>query len=78
MGSGVGKSGSPAPKLITSSPAARRALARASIAKVADSATAPTRRETPLAPVLDVPRLGVSSEAVMVQCLHSASRTQTQ
>ena len=71
MGSGVGKSGSPAPKLITSSPAARRALARASIAKVADSVTAAMRRET--ARVLEV-----SSDAVMVPCLHSASRWQIQ
>src|SRR5262245_10433048 len=45
IGAGVGKSGSPAPNPITSSPAALSALARASIASVADSAMAPTRRE---------------------------------
>src|SRR5437764_14157456 len=45
MCAGVGKSGSPAPKPITSSPAALSALARASMASVADSAMAATRRE---------------------------------
>src|SRR5690242_5421173 len=45
MWAGVGKSGSPAPKPMTSSPAALRALARASIASVADSSIAATRRE---------------------------------
>src|SRR5262245_10274845 len=45
IGAGVGKSGSPAPNPITSSPAALSALARASIASVADSAMAPTRRD---------------------------------
>src|SRR6266550_6677771 len=45
MWSGVGKSGSPAPKPITSSPAAFSALARASMARVADSSMAATRRE---------------------------------
>ena len=45
MCSGVGKSGSPAPKLMTRSPAARRALALAVTARVAEGAIAPTRRE---------------------------------
>src|SRR6476620_5559033 len=45
MCSGVGKSGSPAPKPITGSPAAFRAFALASTASVADGAMAPTRRE---------------------------------
>lgn len=43
---GVGKSGSPAPKLITSSPAWRSALALESIARVADAGTAATRADT--------------------------------
>jgi hypothetical protein len=43
---GVGKSGSPAPKPITGRPAAFRALALASTAKVADSVMAAMRRET--------------------------------
>ena len=43
---GVGKSGSPAPKPITGRPAALRALALASTARVADSEIAPTRAET--------------------------------
>src|SRR5690606_19505164 len=43
MWAGVGKSGSPAPKPITGSPAAFRAFALASTARVADSAMAPTR-----------------------------------
>jgi hypothetical protein len=42
---GVGKSGSPAPKPITDSPAALSAFARASTARVADSVMAPTRAE---------------------------------
>ena len=42
---GVGKSGSPAPKPMTGSPAAFRALAWASTARVADSVMAATRRE---------------------------------
>src|SRR5579875_1170367 len=46
MCSGVGKSGSPAPKPITSSPAAFSAFALASMARVADSATAAIRAET--------------------------------
>src|SRR5690349_10321568 len=46
MTSGVGKSGSPAPKPITGRPAALRALALASTARVADSEIAPTRAET--------------------------------
>src|ERR1700677_1595182 len=46
MWAGVGKSGSPAPKPMTSSPAARRALALASTARVAEGATAATRAET--------------------------------
>src|SRR6266567_96010 len=46
MWAGVAKSGSPAPKPITSSPAAFNALARASIARVADSSIAATRSET--------------------------------
>jgi len=46
MGSGVGKSGSPAPKPITWAPAACRALALASTARVADSEIAATRAET--------------------------------
>src|SRR5688572_3303494 len=45
MWAGVGKSGSPAPKPMTFSPAALRAFALASMAKVADSATAATRAE---------------------------------
>ena len=45
MCSGVGKSGSPAPKLITRSPAARIARALAVTASVAEGAMAPTRRE---------------------------------
>src|SRR5437764_13771116 len=45
MCSGVGKSGSPAPKLMTSAPSAFRALARASMARVADSSIEPTRCE---------------------------------
>src|SRR5215211_3668814 len=46
MYSGVGKSGSPAPKPITGRPAAFMALALASTARVADSAILPTRVET--------------------------------
>src|SRR6185312_9421559 len=45
MWAGVAKSGSPAPKPMTSSPAACRAFALASTARVADSVMAPTRRE---------------------------------
>ena len=45
MASGVGKSGSPAPKPTTSSPAATIALALASMASVADGATAAIRRD---------------------------------
>src|SRR5579872_750567 len=45
MAGGVGKSGSPAPKPMTCSPAACRAFAAASTASVADGETAPTRRE---------------------------------
>ena len=45
MWSGVGKSGSPAPKPMTFSPAALSALALASTARVADSAMAATRAE---------------------------------
>ena len=45
MCSGVGKSGSPAPKPMTFSPAAFSALALASTASVADSAMAATRVE---------------------------------
>src|SRR5438270_5357218 len=45
IGAGVGKSGSPAPKPITSSPAACRALALASMARVADSDTLDMRCE---------------------------------
>src|SRR3954470_8427191 len=45
MWAGVGKSGSPAPKPITGSPAAFSALALASTARVADSAMAATRAE---------------------------------
>src|SRR5688500_1762815 len=45
MCAGVGKSGSPAPKPTTLSPAALSAFALASMAKVADSATAPIRVE---------------------------------
>src|SRR5215475_10051773 len=48
MCGGVGKSGSPAPKPITSSPAAWSALYFASTARVADSLIDPTRRETRL------------------------------
>ncbi len=44
MWSGVGKSGSPAPKPITCSPAAFSALALASTARVAEGATAAARR----------------------------------
>src|SRR3954468_21419155 len=46
MWAGVGKSGSPAPKPITSSPAAFNALALASTARVADSSIAPIRADT--------------------------------
>src|SRR4051794_12286471 len=46
MCSGVGKSGSPAPKPTTGSPAAWSALALASTASVADSAMDAMRRET--------------------------------
>src|SRR4051812_30684473 len=46
MYAGVGKSGSPAPKPMTGRPAALRALALASTARVADSAIEPTRAET--------------------------------
>jgi hypothetical protein len=46
MGAGVGKSGSPAPKPTTSSPAAFFALALASTASVADSAMPPMRADT--------------------------------
>src|ERR1700734_4241259 len=42
---GVGKSGSPAPKPMTCSPAACSALALASTARVAEGATAAARRE---------------------------------
>ena len=42
---GVGKSGSPAPKPITGRPAAFKALALASTARVADSAIAEIRAE---------------------------------
>ena len=42
---GVGKSGSPAPKPMTCSPAACNALALASTARVAEGATAAARRE---------------------------------
>src|SRR6516162_9162805 len=45
IGSGVGKSGSPAPKPITGLPAALSALALASTASVADSVMALTRSE---------------------------------
>src|SRR5580698_10416878 len=45
MCAGVGKSGSPAPKPITCSPAACSALALASTARVAEGATAAARRE---------------------------------
>ena len=45
MCSGVGKSGSPAPNPITGSPAAFRALAFASTARVADGAIAATAAE---------------------------------
>ena len=48
MWSGVGKSGSPAPKPMTSSPAAFSALALASTASVADSAMAPIRSGDPV------------------------------
>src|SRR6478735_8897072 len=43
MASGVGKSGSPAPKPMTGSPAALRALALASTASVAEGVMAATR-----------------------------------
>src|SRR3954467_13759396 len=46
MSLGVGKSGSPAPKPMTSRPAALRALALASTARVADSLIAAIRAET--------------------------------
>jgi hypothetical protein len=45
MCAGVGKSGSPAPKPMTCSPAACNALAFASTARVAEGATAAARRE---------------------------------
>jgi len=46
MCAGVGKSGSPAPKPMTGSPAARKALALASVETVADGEIAATARET--------------------------------
>ena len=46
MWSGVGKSGSPAPKPITGSPAARSSLALLLIASVAEGATAARRSDT--------------------------------
>src|SRR4051812_11690487 len=46
MYGGVGKSGSPAPKPMTGRPAALRALALASTARVADSAIAARRADT--------------------------------
>src|SRR3954447_5970340 len=46
MYSGVGKSGSPAPKPMTGRPAAFKALALASTARVADSAMAAIRSDT--------------------------------
>ena len=52
MGSGVGKSGSPAPKPMTGSPAALSALALASTARVADSAMAATRAEMRLVDIV--------------------------
>src|SRR5580698_958755 len=58
MWSGVGKSGSPAPKLTTSSPAACRALALASTASVGDSAMAEMRREIRLMPTMLTHRQG--------------------
>jgi phosphoserine aminotransferase len=51
---GVGKSGSPAPKPMTCWPAAWSALALASTARVAEGATAATRREIRLGPVPEV------------------------
>jgi hypothetical protein len=45
MCAGVGKSGSPAPKPMTGSPAALSALALASTASVADSVIPATREE---------------------------------
>ena len=48
MWAGVGKSGSPAPKPMTGSPAALRALALASTASVADGAMAAMRFEIAL------------------------------
>src|SRR5271165_6534299 len=76
MWAGVGKSGSPAPKPMTCSPAACNALALASTARVAEGATAAARREirrssvgdfvlvTPamLAYVPDVPDITIPSE----------------
>src|SRR5215510_8991259 len=50
IAAGVGKSGSPAPKPTTSSPAARSALYFASTAKVADSAMDDTRTDNRLMP----------------------------
>ncbi len=72
---GVGKSGSPAPKPTTSSPAAFRALALPSMARVADSATAAMRAEMrPLeAPSAETPSPGYPSSGAIgpwsrVQC----------
>jgi phosphoserine aminotransferase len=52
MWAGVGKSGSPAPKPTTLSPAALSAFALASMARVADSATAPIRVEIRAMPAM--------------------------
>src|SRR5258708_352748 len=55
MWAGVGKSGSPAPKPMTGSPAAFRALAFASTANVADGAMAAMRFEIALTSAIVAP-----------------------
>src|SRR5271157_6022972 len=60
MCAGVGKSGSPAPKPITCSPAAWSALALASTARVAEGVTAAARREIRRSAVGDVTGVMIS------------------
>ena len=58
MCSGVGKSGSPALKLMTSSPAARISAARVDMAIVADSAI--EARRSDIRPMVDLSLFGRS------------------
>ena len=73
MWAGVGKSGSPAPKPITGSPAALSALALASTASVADSAMAPTRWLT-RARVRGVGNSGSSGDETALAMWHAHRR----